>query len=47
MFKSVAQQKYMFANHPAIAKEFAKKTDFKDLPEHVKQSAIKKAARSK
>jgi hypothetical protein len=35
-FKSKAQQRYMFMNHPEIAKEFAKATpDMKDLPEHV------------
>jgi hypothetical protein len=34
-FKSKAQAKYMFAKHPAIAKEFAAKTpSIKSLPEH-------------
>lgn len=34
-FKSKAQQKFMYANHPKIAKEFSKgmsKKDFKKLP---------------
>lgn len=35
-FKSKAQQAFMFAKHPKIAKEFAKKTNFKKLPEKVK-----------
>lgn len=35
-FKSKAQAKYMFANHPKIAKEFAKKTpSIKSLPTKV------------
>lgn len=41
-FESKAQQRYMFSQHPEIAKEFAKKTkDMKDLPEKVskKESA--------
>lgn len=45
-FKSRAQQKYMFANMPAIAKEFAAKTkNFKKLPEHVKKPKTKKKGR--
>jgi hypothetical protein len=37
-FKSEAQARYMFSQHPDIAKEFAKKTEsIKDLPEHVKE----------
>lgn len=46
-FKSKAQQRYMYAKHPKIAKEFAKATiDFKILPEHVeaKKKALKKIA---
>lgn len=35
-FKSKAQARYMFAKHPAIAKEFAAHTNFGKLPEHVK-----------
>jgi len=32
-FKSKSQMRYMFANHPEIAKEFAKKTkNIKKLP---------------
>lgn len=35
-FKSKAQQRFLFAKHPKIAKEFADETDdIKDLPEHV------------
>lgn len=42
-FKSRAQVSYMFAKHPKLAKEFAKKTpSIKALPEHVKPSGIKK-----
>lgn len=42
-FKSSAQQRYMYA-HPEILgkkglKEWSDKTDFKDLPEHVKHRA--------
>jgi hypothetical protein len=32
-FESRAQQRWMFANHPEMAKEFAEKTDFSKLPE--------------
>ena len=38
-FKSKAQQKYMFAKMPELAREFAEKTPakaYKKLPEHVK-----------
>jgi len=36
-FKSKSQAKYMFAKHPKIAKEFAKKTkSIKALPNKVK-----------
>ena len=39
-FKSKAQQRYMYSQHPKIAKEFSKKTkDFKSLPEHAESSA--------
>jgi len=45
-FKSVAQQKYMFSQHPKMAMEFAKKTpDFKSLSEHVKHKAIAEASK--
>jgi hypothetical protein len=34
-FKSNAQRKFLFAKHPEVAKEFAKKTPKgKKLPEH-------------
>lgn len=37
-FKSEAQRRYMYENHPAIAKEFEKHTPKgAKLPEHVKQ----------
>lgn len=32
-FESKAQQRFMYARHPKIAEEFAKKTDFSKLPE--------------
>jgi hypothetical protein len=38
MFKSKAQQRYLFAKEPEIAEEFAEKTPekkYKSLPEHV------------
>jgi len=42
-FKSKAQQAYLFAKKPAIAKEFAAKTkSFKKLPEHVKPKTKRK-----
>jgi len=35
-FESKAQQRFMFAKHPKMAKEWASKTeDIKHLPEHV------------
>lgn len=40
-FKSVAQQHFLYANKPELAKEFAKKTPktaYKKLPEHVKDT---------
>jgi hypothetical protein len=38
-FKSKAQMKYLWANHPEVAAEFAKETkDMKNLPERVKQA---------
>ena len=37
-FKSKAQARYMFSQHPEIAKEFASKTaSIGSLPEHVKK----------
>lgn len=42
-FKSKAQMRFMFANHPKIAMEFAAKTkDMKKLPEKKKSSSQKK-----
>jgi hypothetical protein len=42
--KSKAQQSYLFAKHPEIAKEFADKTkNIKSLPEHVKKKGKAKA----
>ena len=41
-FKSQAQAKFMFANKPKLAKEFAGKTkSIKGLPKHVKRAAPK------
>ena len=33
-FKSKSQARYMFSQHPGMAKEWAAKTDFSNLPEH-------------
>ena len=42
-FKSKAQRKYLFANEPEVAKEFAKKTPKNaPLPFKVKSSGNKK-----
>ena len=42
-FKSKAQQRFMFARHPKIAKEFAQKTkSFSSLPEKVRNMRKKK-----
>lgn len=41
-FKSQAQRKYLFANNPKVAKEFAKKTPKgKRLPNKVKRKKRK------
>jgi len=41
-FKSKAQQRYMYAKHPKLAKEFSEKTkSFKSLPEKVKKKVKK------
>jgi hypothetical protein len=40
-FKSKAQQRFMFAKHPKIAKRWAKKTNFKKLPSKVRKSRNK------
>ena len=44
-FESKAQQRFMFAKHPRIAKRWAAETDFSDLPEKKKRAkslALKK-----
>lgn len=44
-FKSKAQERFMFAKHPKIAKEFAKHTEsIKSLPEKVHRTSAKSAA---
>jgi hypothetical protein len=46
-FASKAQQEYLFAKKPEVAKKFAKKTPkkaYKDLPEHVRHKAMKRMA---
>lgn len=48
-FKSIAQRRYMYKNHPEIAKRFEAETPKgKKLPQHVKtKPATKKRAKSK
>ena len=51
-FKSKAQQKFLYANEPEVAKEFAEhtaKSAYKRLPEHVgdKKKTAKPKKRSK
>lgn len=42
-FTSKAQIGFMFAKHPKLAKEFAKKTvDMKQLPQHVDKKPMPK-----
>lgn len=41
-FTSLAQARYMYAKKPQLAKEFASKTNFSTLPEHVSSSKNKK-----
>lgn len=36
-FKSKAQQRWMYSNHPKMAKEWSKETNFKQLPEKKKK----------
>ena len=44
-FKSKAQQRFLFARKPKIAKEFASKTkSFKSLPERLGERKRKKEA---
>ena len=41
-FKSKAQQRWMFATHPEMAKRWAEVTpDIKDLPQHVRKAALR------
>lgn len=43
-FESKAQQRYLFAKEPTIAKRWAKETpDIKKLPEYKKKKILKKA----
>lgn len=42
-FKSLAQARLMYTKHPQMAKEFASKTNFLTLPEHVKKKKRKVA----
>ncbi len=43
-FESKAQMKWMFANHPEMAKRWASHTpDMKSLPEKKRKGIIKKA----
>lgn len=45
-FKSQAQARYMFSQHPEIAKEFASKTkSIKALPEKVKRKRMERATK--
>jgi hypothetical protein len=44
-FESKSQQKWMFANHPQMAKEWVKETDFSNLPEKKKKPAKKKTVK--
>lgn len=42
-FKSKAQARYMFSQHPSIAREFAAHTpSIKSLPQHVAKKKAKK-----
>ena len=44
-FKSEAQKRYLYANHPEMAKRWEAHTpDSASLPEHVRRSAKKKRA---
>lgn len=46
-FQSKAQARYLFAKHPKVAKEFAKKTpSIKALPEHKEESPAHERAES-
>jgi hypothetical protein len=43
--RSKAQQGFMFAKHPRIAKRWAKQTNFRNLPERVGPRKTGRAAR--
>jgi hypothetical protein len=44
-FRSKAQQRYMFAKHPDIAKRWAKEYGVPaDLPDHVKKAKARREA---
>lgn len=40
-FKSEAQRRWMYANHPEMAKRWEKETSDKKLPQHVDQEGDK------
>jgi len=43
-FRSESQRRFMYAKHPEIAKRWSKEYPNQgDLPEHVKQKALKEA----
>lgn len=47
-FKSKQQQKFMFARHPKIAKEWAEKTpNIKSLPKYANEAKVKGFVNSK
>jgi hypothetical protein len=47
-FKSVAQQRFMFSQHPEMAKRWAKETpNIKNLPEKVSSSKSAKKNKAK
>jgi hypothetical protein len=47
-FKSKAQMRWMFANHPEMAKRWAHETpDIKRLPDHETEAIRRKARRKK
>jgi len=41
-FKSISQQKWMYANKPKMAKRWAKETDFSKIPKKVGEYFKKK-----
>jgi hypothetical protein len=47
-FKSKRQARWMFANHPEMAKRWAHETpDMKHLPESARKEAIRRKAKKK